>query len=81
MFSARQYPERRAFSLKQATESVSGSTADSLSVSERRRGARGSLNMHLGKVFSKLSVAIEKVRGIILKAPNHLLFHSVSAKY
>lgn len=81
MFSARQYPERRAFSLKQATESVSGSTADSLSVSERRRGARGSLNVRLGKVFSKLSVAIEKVRGIILKAPNHPLFHSVSAKY
>lgn len=62
MFSTRQYPERRAFSLKQATESVSWSTADSLGVSERRRGARGSLTIHLEKVFSKLSVAIEKVK-------------------
>ena len=57
--------------MKQITESVLVTPVDHLCISERIRGARRNLNIHLGKVFSKLSVAIEKVRGIILKTPNH----------
>lgn len=56
--------------MKQITESVLVTTADHPYISERKRGAERNLNMHLGKVFSKLSVAVEKVIGIILKTPN-----------